>query len=246
MLCRHHSFCWWCGAAVTYENSAISWLVPRTLGVSARESENVALACVTCGAVIGDRPVTELAVSIDRGDGILSDEQMIRLREQNRQPPPPDDPPPIWFELAGVKVLSLQRQFVRPPERPDNETPTVKDRKKFKRRCLEKDPHCFYCGRFLWACAATIEHIVPTAAGGADDPSNWVVACACCNLVRRAHSLIGVQISINRGDGMLPICRGQQQLIDPATWEGVLNPQPPDHLSGGLAPSVACGTATET
>ena len=31
---------------------------------------------------------------------------------------------------------------------------------------------------------ATLDHIVPTARGGADNPSNWALACNVCNLLK--------------------------------------------------------------
>ena len=45
-------------------------------------------------------------------------------------------------------------------------------------RILARDGHrCHYCGK----PARTVDHVLPVAAGGTDDPSNLVAACRRCN-----------------------------------------------------------------
>jgi 5-methylcytosine-specific restriction endonuclease McrA len=45
-------------------------------------------------------------------------------------------------------------------------------------RILERDQHiCAYCGNE----ATQVDHIIPRASGGTDEPSNLVAACQPCN-----------------------------------------------------------------
>jgi len=47
---------------------------------------------------------------------------------------------------------------------------------------LRRDDHtCRYCGAKAPGVALTVDHVIPTALGGTDDPTNLVTACAPCN-----------------------------------------------------------------
>lgn len=47
---------------------------------------------------------------------------------------------------------------------------------------LRRDGHtCRYCGAKAPDVALTVDHVIPVALGGSDDPSNLVTACAECN-----------------------------------------------------------------
>lgn len=47
---------------------------------------------------------------------------------------------------------------------------------------LRRDNHtCRYCGASAPDVKLTVDHVIPTALGGTDDPSNLVAACAGCN-----------------------------------------------------------------
>lgn len=47
---------------------------------------------------------------------------------------------------------------------------------------LRRDGHaCRYCGRTAPEVQLTVDHVVPTALGGSDDPTNLVAACSDCN-----------------------------------------------------------------
>lgn len=47
---------------------------------------------------------------------------------------------------------------------------------------LKRDNHaCRYCGETAPTVKLTVDHVVPVALGGADDPSNLVTACQPCN-----------------------------------------------------------------
>ena len=57
-----------------------------------------------------------------------------------------------------------------------------------RRSILERDSYrCLYCGGT--AAPFDIDHIVPVAAGGSDDPENLATACAPCNRSKGAKSL---------------------------------------------------------
>ena len=48
---------------------------------------------------------------------------------------------------------------------------------------------CRYCGRSAPDVVLHIDHVQPRSAGGSDDPSNLVVACAACNIGRGTDGL---------------------------------------------------------
>jgi 5-methylcytosine-specific restriction endonuclease McrA len=49
---------------------------------------------------------------------------------------------------------------------------------------LERDGYtCGYCGR----PAQEVDHRLPLARGGSDNPANLVAACRCCNLAKGAR-----------------------------------------------------------
>lgn len=69
-------------------------------------------------------------------------------------------------------------------EQPDDKTPPP--RKAIPRRLrfeiLRRDNNaCRYCGGKAPDVALTIDHVIPVALGGTDDPSNLVAACKDCN-----------------------------------------------------------------
>lgn len=52
----------------------------------------------------------------------------------------------------------------------------------WKREQLKRpDPRCHYCKTPLTRKTASIDHVIPIARRGPDDPSNWVLACHPCN-----------------------------------------------------------------
>lgn len=54
--------------------------------------------------------------------------------------------------------------------------------KRMRYEILRRDNHtCRYCGRAAPAVALTVDHVLPTALGGTDDPRNLVAACPDCN-----------------------------------------------------------------
>lgn len=54
--------------------------------------------------------------------------------------------------------------------------------KRLRFEILRRDNHaCRYCGRSAPDVELTVDHVVPVALGGSDDPSNLVAACRDCN-----------------------------------------------------------------
>lgn len=57
---------------------------------------------------------------------------------------------------------------------------TISKRLRFE--ILRRDNHsCRYCGRTAPDVPLTVDHVVPVALGGGDDPANLVTACRECN-----------------------------------------------------------------
>lgn len=54
--------------------------------------------------------------------------------------------------------------------------------KRLRFEVLRRDRHtCRYCGASAPDVLITVDHVVPTALGGSDDPANLVAACKDCN-----------------------------------------------------------------
>lgn len=54
--------------------------------------------------------------------------------------------------------------------------------KRLRYEVLRRDNHtCRYCGATAPDAAITVDHVVPVALGGTDEPSNLVAACRDCN-----------------------------------------------------------------
>lgn len=61
--------------------------------------------------------------------------------------------------------------------------------KRLRFEILRRDNHaCRYCGATAPEVALTVDHVVPAALGGGDEPSNLVAACAYCNSGKSATS----------------------------------------------------------
>lgn len=56
--------------------------------------------------------------------------------------------------------------------------------RKIRERMLRKIPNCYWCGVKLTINTSTLEHKVPLARGGLDQPNNRTLACYECNQAR--------------------------------------------------------------
>jgi hypothetical protein len=61
--------------------------------------------------------------------------------------------------------------------------------KRLRYEILRRDSNtCRYCGQSAPDVTLTVDHVVPTALGGSDDPSNLVAACKDCNAGKSASA----------------------------------------------------------
>jgi HNH endonuclease len=61
--------------------------------------------------------------------------------------------------------------------------------KRLRYEILRRDNHaCRYCGAAAPDVKLTVDHVIPVALGGTDDPSNLVTACVSCNAGKSASS----------------------------------------------------------
>jgi len=61
--------------------------------------------------------------------------------------------------------------------------------KRLRYEILRRDDNtCRYCGGKAPDVALTVDHVIPTALGGSDDPSNLVAACKDCNAGKTSSS----------------------------------------------------------
>jgi hypothetical protein len=61
--------------------------------------------------------------------------------------------------------------------------------KRLRYEILRRDENtCRYCGGRVPDVVLTVDHVVPTALGGSDDPSNLVAACKDCNAGKTSSS----------------------------------------------------------
>lgn len=61
--------------------------------------------------------------------------------------------------------------------------------KRLRYEVLRRDNHaCRYCGATAPEAKLTVDHVVPVALGGTDEPGNLVTACAACNSGKSASS----------------------------------------------------------
>lgn len=79
---------------------------------------------------------------------------------------------------------------------------------------------CTYCGSTPSDGPLHVDHVVPVAEGGSNDPSNLVTACASCNLGKSAVPLGMVLPSVNpdsaleHAEQLAAWVRSQQAVID--------------------------------
>jgi hypothetical protein len=102
----------------------------------------------------------------------------------------PHDTTPGSCKHCGQSTGSPRRQSC------DRCAPASERRRRKRRR---SETHCAWCGVPLTPAIAALDHIVPVAGGGTDDPHNLTPACAQCNsskcdtplvvwLAKRAHA----------------------------------------------------------
>lgn len=81
-------------------------------------------------------------------------------------------------------------------------------RGRIRRRLLAKDGVCWYCGATLCERGGplawpTLDHVIPTAAGGTDDVDNLVLSCTRCNRRKMDRPLHSIVVHVRRGSGIV-------------------------------------------
>jgi len=76
---------------------------------------------------------------------------------------------------------------------------------------------CQYCGASAPAVTLHIDHIVPVAKGGTDDPENLITACETCNLGKRTRIVSRPRLELSANQ------RHVLEALEVAHWEAVLD-----------------------
>lgn len=75
--------------------------------------------------------------------------------------------------------------------------------KRLRFEILRRDNHsCRYCGEVAPTAVLTVDHVVPQALGGSDEPSNLVAACKDCNSGKTSTSPDSVVVDDVRTDAL--------------------------------------------
>lgn len=69
----------------------------------------------------------------------------------------------------------------------DSDRGTRKKLRKIRMRMHRTSPKCYWCRSLLEFDESTIDHRIPLARGGSDNPNNLVLSCGPCNHARGAH-----------------------------------------------------------
>ncbi len=89
---------------------------------------------------------------------------------------------------AAAVAMSKRQPDVVPPELKDKRS---KNTRAMRKRMLHgrKTCKCHWCPTIIDLDTSTVEHIVPLARGGLDNPNNRTLACGPCNL-KRGNSML--------------------------------------------------------
>jgi hypothetical protein len=75
--------------------------------------------------------------------------------------------------------------------------------KRLRFEILRRDNHqCRYCGASAPDVKMTVDHVIPVALGGGDEPSNLVAACADCNAGKSSASADSTLVADVAADAM--------------------------------------------
>lgn len=122
-----------------------------------------------------------LSVAPVKAEAIAAARHLIKATAQLTAPT--SEPAPIQLGLWGDDLDIEQIEEAPPKARPISR----------RRRSIFElsNGRCHYCRTPLTLDGTWhVEHMLPTALGGTDDPSNLVAACAPCNLKKRDRTAI--------------------------------------------------------
>jgi hypothetical protein len=60
----------------------------------------------------------------------------------------------------------------------------LRRKRSWKAKRVERGERCRWCGKPVTAATASLDHVVPLARGGLDEPNNWALAHVACNQAR--------------------------------------------------------------
>jgi len=91
-----------------------------------------------------------------------------------------------WRTLEKMRKGSLKGPHAR-LDRDPNAADAIRPRQRFW--ILKRDQYtCMYCGRKAPDVVLHVDHKVPRAMGGGNDPDNLITACESCNLGKGAST----------------------------------------------------------
>lgn len=85
------------------------------------------------------------------------------------------------YVVEGEDIVILPTRRKRSPSSRWNPASWRKDEWKSALFAGRQHVECHYCGERLTRKSATLDHVRPRSAGGADHLSNFLLACAGCN-----------------------------------------------------------------
>lgn len=105
------------------------------------------------------------------------------------------------------------------PPRTKSQRKPISDRTRFL--VLRRDGYrCQYCGRCAPDCTLELDHLVPVAKGGTNDPKNLVVACLECNRGKRTLVELPPHLREREDEMWEDIARNDLSVVfaDPDFW----------------------------
>jgi 5-methylcytosine-specific restriction endonuclease McrA len=72
---------------------------------------------------------------------------------------------------------------------------------------------CWYCGNSLTIDTLTVDHVLPVAEGGSNDPQNLVPSCKSCNSKKKHKSMEEFRAIMSRTDGWVRFSQEQKNFL---------------------------------
>lgn len=101
-------------------------------------------------------------------------------------------------KLRGIPAIGRGVTGAIPNTVPHQASPATGLRHALRDMLIDRDGlTCYLCRRQLKVDRCVIEHVIPRARGGGDDPSNLAIACVMCN-TRKGDSYVSFDITSGR------------------------------------------------
>jgi 5-methylcytosine-specific restriction endonuclease McrA len=79
-----------------------------------------------------------------------------------------------------------------------NSDAELAQRRSWRRVQLAEDPSCDYCDAALTQETSTVDHVVPLAKGGREEPTNYALCCKPCNCLKADRTLEASGLTLRR------------------------------------------------